>query len=61
MELTIRLTADGLRITGTVGDKLQVLGLLETAKNAVLQQPAAAPAVQVPGPGLTRLLNGQHG
>jgi hypothetical protein len=55
VELTIRLTADGLRLTGTVGDKLQVLGLLAMAQAAVLQ-PAAAPAVQVPGPGLTSRL-----
>lgn len=56
MEVTIRLTADGLRIAGNVADKLQLIGLLEMAKAAALQPAPAPPAVQVPGPALAARL-----
>lgn len=57
MEIVIRLVDGRLLLNSNAppGDKVALLGMLELAKAAVLQQSAAL-GVQVPGPQLARQL-----
>lgn len=55
----IRLAPNGqLQLMGNVKDKLQVIGILEMAKQAVLHPPPANNGVQIPPPDMQKLLTG---